>query len=76
MSFNTNNLKRLGNQFSIPISADGLGFQVLHPACEGACEITLRWTGRPDRIPSAIVSLGALVLLVGLAWRNPRIGIA
>lgn len=56
----------------IPISADGLGFQVLHPACGGACEITLRWTGRPDRIPSAIVSLLAAGFLAVLVWRNPR----
>lgn len=51
---------------AIPISADGLGFQVLHPACDGACEITLRWTGRPDRTPSAIVSLAALAFLGAL----------
>jgi hypothetical protein len=55
----------VGNR-RIPISADGLGFQVLHPACEGPCEIALRWTGRPDRVPSAIVSLVSLVFLVGL----------
>jgi hypothetical protein len=59
----------------IPISVDGLGLQVLHPACEGLCEITMRWTGRPDRIPSAIVSLAALGFLAGLVWRNPdRLG--
>jgi hypothetical protein len=62
----------VGNR-RIPISADGLGFQVLHPACEGRCEITLRWTGRPDRIPSALVSLAALGLLAGLVWRNPQL---
>jgi hypothetical protein len=54
----------------IPISADGMGFQVLHPGCQGPCEITLRWTGRPDQIPSAIVSLAALGLLAGLLWRG------
>jgi hypothetical protein len=48
---------------AIPISADGLGFQVLHPACDGPCEIALRWTGRPDRIPSAILSLAAMAFL-------------
>jgi hypothetical protein len=56
----------------IPVSADGLGFQILHPACEGACEIALRWTGRPDRIPSAMVSLLALCLLaVLLSGKRP-----
>ena len=54
----------------IAITADGLGFQVLHPQCEGPCDITLRWTGRPDHIPSALVSLGTLALLGWLAWRN------
>lgn len=62
----------VGNR-RIPISADGLGFQVLHPACEGRCEIALRWTGRPDRVPSALVSLAALGFLAGLVWRNPRL---
>jgi hypothetical protein len=57
----------VGNR-RIPISADGLGFQVLHPSCDGICEITLRWEGRPDRIPSAIVSLAALAVLVWLLW--------
>jgi hypothetical protein len=56
----------------IPITADGMGFQVLHPACQGPCEITLRWTGRPDRIPSAIASLAALALVAGLLWRGSR----
>lgn len=54
----------------IPISADGLGFQVLHPSCEGSCDITMEWTGRPDRIPSALLSLGGIGLAVWLAWKN------
>jgi hypothetical protein len=62
----------VGNR-RIPISADGLGFQVLHPSCNGPCEITLRWDGRPDRIPSAIVSLAALILIGAVSWRNPRL---
>jgi hypothetical protein len=55
----------------IPISADGLGLQVLHPGCQGACEITLRWTGRPDTVPAALVSLAALAFLGVLLVRNP-----
>ncbi|HUB77883.1 MAG TPA: hypothetical protein VMB03_03755 [Bryobacteraceae bacterium] len=54
----------------IPVSPDGIGFQVLHPACDGACEIALRWTGRPDRIPSAILSLGALAFLAVLCAKR------
>jgi hypothetical protein len=59
----------VGNR-RVPISADGLGFQVLHPSCEGSCDITMQWTGRPDRIPSALLSLGGIGLAVWLAWKN------
>ncbi len=55
----------------IAISSDGLGLQVLHPETDGPAEITLQWTGRPDRIPSEVVSLAALGFLVFLLWRNP-----
>ena len=47
----------------IPITRDGLGFQLLHPDRSGPCEIILRWTGRPDRIPSVILSAGAWICL-------------
>jgi hypothetical protein len=56
----------------IPITADGLGLQVLHPSCSGACEITLRWTGRPDTVPSAVVSMAAVALLGVLIARAGR----
>jgi hypothetical protein len=59
----------------IPISADGLGLQVLHPSCQGLCDINLRWTGRPDAIPSAFVSLAALGFLGLLLVRNPSISL-
>jgi hypothetical protein len=55
----------------IPISADGLGFQVLHPGVDGPVEIALQWTGRADLIPSEIVSLGGLGLLIWLIRYRP-----
>jgi hypothetical protein len=53
------------------LSADGMGFMVLQPRCQGACEIDLAWTGRGDYVPSAIVSLATLGVLAFLAlWRH------
>ena len=48
------------HQQSIPVSADGLGFLLLKPGCEGPCEITLSWTGRPDQPFAAGISILAL----------------
>jgi hypothetical protein len=53
---------------SIPVTRDGLGFLLLHPACTGPCEIMLRWTGRPDLIPSAAISVAAAGLFGFLAF--------
>ena len=36
---------------------DGLGFLVIQPECQGACEITIEWTGRPDLPFAALLSL-------------------
>ncbi len=43
-----------------PLSADGLGFLLIHPRCQGDCEITLRWTGSPDYWFAAALSLASL----------------
>ena len=59
------------HQKSIPVSADGLGFVLLKPACEGSCEITLSWTGRPDQLFAAGVSLMALAGMA-LLMRHDR----
>lgn len=48
------------------VSADGMGFILVHPECAGDCEIDLRWTGPGDLWLSALVSLAALCLWVWL----------
>ena len=55
---------------SIPVSADGLGFIVLQPRCQGDCEINLAWTGRGDFWWTALVSAASLVMLVTMLKRN------
>lgn len=54
-----------------PVSADGLGFLLIQPDCQGNCEIALRWTGSPDYLFSAAISLVSLglVLVMVLAPR-------
>jgi hypothetical protein len=52
------------------VSADGLGFVVIQPRCQGDCEITLRWTGRWDYLFAAVVSLMALGLVVTMVCRG------
>ena len=70
-----NGWRARANGRSIPITEDGIGFQVLHPACQGACEITLEWSGPPDRWPTAVLSLlalaGAAMLLFGTYAGRP-----
>jgi hypothetical protein len=58
------------NQKSIPVSADGLGFVLLKPDCEGPSEITLSWTGRPDQSLAAGVSILAVVGVALLMSRH------
>ncbi len=55
-----------------PVSADGMGFLVIQPQCQGDCEIDLAWTGRGDLPIAAVVSLATLGLLAGLAFRRRR----
>ena len=53
----------------VAISADGMGFIVIQPRCQGDCVIDLAWTGRGDLPISAAVSLASLGLLGFLALR-------
>ena len=53
-----------------PVSADGMGFMVIHPRCHGDCEIDLAWTGRGDLPLAAAVSLATLALLAFLSFRR------
>jgi hypothetical protein len=53
-----------------PVSADGMGFMVIQPHCQGDCEILLAWTGRGDLPMAAVVSLAAGMLLAFMAFRR------
>jgi hypothetical protein len=53
-----------------PVSADGMGFLVIQPRCQGDCEIDLAWTGRGDLPLAAVVSLATLALLAARAFRR------
>jgi hypothetical protein len=54
----------------VAISADGMGFVVIQPRCQGECEIDLAWTGRGDRPLAAAISLASLGLLAFLSFRR------
>jgi len=58
------------------VSADGLGFILIRPACEGNCVITLTWTGPPDLKPCAWIAGMAAVLVAFLMFDSglrPRV---
>lgn len=57
-------------------SADGLGFILIRPECQGNCEITLTWTGPPDLRLCAWISGAALVpvaVLLFVPHLRPRV---
>jgi hypothetical protein len=56
----------------VAIQPDGLGFQVIRPACQGDCEIVMRWTGRSDYPFAAAVTITTLALLAMMAFK-PRV---
>lgn len=49
------------------VAADGLGFILIRPECEGNCEIMLTWTGLPDLTICAWVSGLGIGLVAFLA---------
>jgi hypothetical protein len=53
-----------------PVSADGMGFLVIQPRCQGECEIDLAWTGRGDLPLAAVVSVATLGLLAALVFKR------
>ena len=54
----------------VPLSADGLGFILVQPHCQGDCEITLRWTGSPDYWFAAGLSLASLAFAVWMLAKS------
>jgi hypothetical protein len=55
----------------IPVTKDGFGFVLLHPECQGECEIRLTWSGPWDFWPSAFTSLVALGVVIWMIWKRP-----
>jgi hypothetical protein len=53
-----------------PVLADGIGFVLIRPQCEGDCEINLEWSGPSDIYLSALISLAGLVLAGWLMARQ------
>ena len=56
-----------------PTSADGLGFILIRPECQGDCEIALTWTGTPDLKICTWISGLAVGLAIVLLAVNPRL---
>jgi len=56
------------------VRADGIGFVVIEPECEGDCEIELAWTGRWDNWWSAAMSLVGLGVTVWLLVGGRKLG--
>src|SRR5205823_6612688 len=52
------------------VLADGIGFVLIRPRCEGDCEIDLEWTGPRDVYFAALVSLVGLVIAGWLIARQ------
>jgi hypothetical protein len=55
-----------------PVSKDGLGFLVVKPACQGACEITLSFDGGREWRITCALSLAVTLLVLGLAALEGR----
>ena len=54
------------------VGADGLGFILLRPECEGTCEINLKWTGPSDLTTCAWIAGFAIALTTAcLFWMMP-----
>jgi hypothetical protein len=51
------------------VQADGVGFILIQPGCEGDCEIALQWTGPRDIYFAAFVSIVGLAI-TGLLLRR------
>jgi len=57
------------------ISQDGLGFILIHPECEGDCEITLAWHGPPDLpFAQALSLLAVAAALFAIFYRDGAAG--
>jgi hypothetical protein len=55
-----------------PVRGDALGQLVIDPACQGPCEITLRYTGGFETALTRALSLGAMLAAAAYAWFGRR----
>jgi hypothetical protein len=56
------------NGQSRPVTKEGLGLTLVAPQCEGNCEVSLDWGGRPDSASSLAISLYALAAFFALCF--------
>jgi hypothetical protein len=54
------------------IREDGLGHMIIQPDCNGACDISLRYTGGARRIVTRTMSIAAMLFAFLYAWRSRR----
>jgi hypothetical protein len=54
------------------VYADGLGFLVVKPACEGACDVTLWYDGGREWRITCAISIGTMLLVLILGARARR----
>jgi hypothetical protein len=55
-----------------PLRGDAIGQMVLEPHCVGPCEISLRYTGGPERAVTRAMSLAAMLAAAVYAWLARR----
>jgi hypothetical protein len=55
------------NATAAEVTQDGLGLLVLKPTCQGACQIALTYDGGAEWRITCLLSVGAMLLVLGLA---------
>ncbi|MGA3098578.1 MAG: hypothetical protein ABSF25_19165 [Bryobacteraceae bacterium] len=55
-----------------PVRGDAIGQLVIEPACQGDCEISLRYTGGMEAVLTRSLSIGAMLLAGVYAWLGRR----
>ena len=52
-----------------PVRGNSIGLMVVEPACDGPCDITLRFTGGWEHVATRSLSIAALLAAAAFAWR-------
>ncbi len=53
-----------------PVRGDAIGLMVVEPACDGPCDIVLRFTGGWEHAATRSLSLAAMLVAAAFAWRS------